>query len=75
MRLTIEEIIVIEPEVGIILREAGGPRHRREQIFDLFGWYRAQLSRLVGWYSPHAELQDPAQYETVIKALCEALDL
>lgn len=73
-RLSIERIIEIEPGVGDILREARGESHRREQVTDLYRWYKARLALLVGWHSPRPELQDPVQYETVIKALCEALD-
>lgn len=72
--LTIEAITAIEPEVGAILREAKREAHRRESIDDLYRWYKGRLARLVGWHSLHEELQDPRQYETVIKALCEALD-
>lgn len=73
-RLTLEEIIALEPEVGRILREAKGEARRKDNQDDLYRWYKGLLSRLVGWYSPHKELRDQECYETAIKALCEALD-
>lgn len=71
-RLTLEEIIALEPEVGRILREAKG--EARRQGDDLYRWHKGFLVRLVGWYCPHKELRNQECYDTAIKALCEALD-
>lgn len=35
-RLTLEEIIALEPEVGRILREAKGEAHRQDSRDDLY---------------------------------------
>lgn len=71
-RLSIEEIIALEPKIGALLEEA---RREGPGEFDrLYADYKARLFALVGWVSPHEKLQDLAQYEIVIKALCEALE-
>lgn len=73
-RLTLEEIIAIEPRVAIILAEAKGQAHRRDELDWLYSRYKHRLSKVVGWYSLHKDLRTCAAYETIIKALCDALD-
>ena len=72
--LTIDEIIAIESRVGDLLRRAREERSGAAQVVSLYRWYKRELSRLVGQRSPRDELRGEREYETAIKALCEALD-
>lgn len=71
--MTLEEIIQMEPEVGEVLRQAG--ERDGEEPYRRYGWYKGRLSRLVGWGGAHPELRGPECYETVLKALNEAIGL
>ena len=73
-RLTLEEIIALEPRLGMVLEEAREDGRRAGDKAQLYAAYKARLFPLVGWVSEHEELQETAQCETVTKALCEALD-
>lgn len=73
-RLTLEGIVAIEPRVADILAEAKGQAHRREELDGLYSRYMHRLSKLVGWDSLHKDLRTCDAYETIIKALCDALE-
>lgn len=73
--MTLEEIIAIEPEVGVILREAAEEAEHGGLPYRVSSRCKARLSRLVGWSSPYPELAAAECYETVLRALFEALEL
>ncbi len=73
-RMTIERIIAIEPRVARVLDEAKRRPYREEDLDGLYSEYKARLSLLVGWSSPHKKLRTCRAYDIMIRALCDALD-
>lgn len=73
-RMTLEQIEAIEPEVAVILAEAKKQAHRWNEVDRLYEEYKTRFSWLVGWCGTHKDLRDCSVYETVIKALRDALD-
>jgi len=72
-RLTICEIISIDPRIGEILAEAGHSKGRNR--WRVYERYKARLSGLAGFESKNKNLCTSSIYETVIRALCGALKL
>lgn len=72
--MSFEEIVRLEPRIGALVEEARERVRRGEQADALCARYKVLLNRLVGWDAPNEQLRESRHYETVIKALCEALD-
>lgn len=73
--MTLEQVIAIEPQVGEILREARAAVDGGEPPHKLYNGYKARLSRLAGWASPRPELATAQCYETVLRALFDAMEI
>jgi hypothetical protein len=71
--LEIEDIIALEPDVGMILRRARRTKGRNR--YRIYERYKLQLYSLVGWNAAVGELQTEAAYDTAIRALCSALHI
>lgn len=71
--MTLNEIISIEPQIGSILLAA--ERHRGCGDWKKYEQFKRRLARHVGWDARRPELSDAETYETVVRALADALDL
>lgn len=72
--MSFEEIVAVEPRIGVLLKSAGEEARRGGQADELYARYKALLGRLAGWYAPNEKLRESQHYETVIRALCDAME-
>lgn len=70
-RLTLQEIVGIEPRLGRLLNEA--KRERSQNRDRLYVFYKHRLMEMVGAYATDKRVSSCQSYETAIKALCDAL--
>ena len=67
------ELVAVEPRVDVILGEARKARRQSGNRWAAYSYFKARLSKLVGWDARNPRLASSACYDVAIRQLTKAL--